>query len=133
MTKNYDVAGMTLEQYLKKAGDVHIGTLTDNHILQVEDFEDAELFTYEEGFCCGSFELNAVIEQIEYYEKYQEGYENKYGEYYPSYKEEYGRTEPADSFFELYAIANDYVVAYEEVKGEYEVNIVWLKRKGEKR
>lgn len=118
MTRNYDVAEMVLAEYLKKAGDVHIGLVETGHVLQVEDFENAELFTYEEGFCCGSFELNTAIEQVECYKSHPE-----------KYQEEYDKCEPTDSMYEIYEIMNKYIVAYEDINEEYGVDIVWMKKK----
>lgn len=127
--KDYTMQGKTLMECLKITGDAKIGYSKTQKLIQVKDYFDAELFTFEEGFCCGTYELNQVVEEVEYFEKHLEGYENKYGEYFPSYEGEYGRSEPTDAFFDIYDLAKNYVVDYVEVNDVNEVDVVWLVRK----
>ena len=116
--KDYTMQGKTLMECLKITGDAKIGYSKTQKLIQVEDYFDAELFTFEEGFCCGSFELNQVLEEVAYFEDYFEDYE-----------EEYGHSEPTDAFFDIYDIANNYVVDYVEINDINEVDVVWVVKK----
>ena len=126
MTKNYDVAGMALEQYLKKAGDVRIGLVETGKLFELDDFnDDVDMFRYECGFACGQYDLDKIIEEMEYYNKHFDDFVEEYED--NVYVQRYGRMEPTDVTYELYYVATEYVVAYEE-NGE-EFDTVWMKKK----
>lgn len=130
MTKNYENKGLTLEQYLKKAGDVRIGLVDTGELIELDDFnDDVSMFRYECGFACGQYDLEKVIEEMEYYNKHFDNFVEEYED--NVYVQRYGRMEPTDVAYELYYIATEYVVEYEENGEEYD--IVWMKKKGGKR
>jgi hypothetical protein len=131
MTKNYENKGLTLEQYLKKAGDVRIGLVETGELFELDDFneDDVFMFRYECGFACGQYDLEKVIEEMEYYNRHFDDFVTESGE--NAYVQKYGRLEPTDVAYELYYVATEYVVEYEENGEEYD--IVWMKKKGGKR
>ena len=130
MCKNYEVTGLTLMEYLKTVGDVRIGLVETGELFELGDFDgDVEMFRYDCGFACGMYDLEKVIEEVEYYNKHFDDYVEEYED--NAYVQRYGHTEPSDVMYELYYVATNYIVEYEE-NGE-EFDIIWMKKKGGKR
>ena len=115
MTKNYNVAEMTLEQYLKKTGDVGIGLVENGYIFNVEDFDEVDDFTYEEGFAVNMYSFGKVIDKMRRY-----------------YNDD-DSVIPTELDCELNHINDRYVVAYEEINEQGASVMVWMKGKEGKR
>ena len=111
MTKNYDVAGMTLAQYLKKTGDVGIGLVENGYIFNVEDFDEVDDFIYEEGFAINSYSIGRVVDRMNRYHNDDD------------------TIIPTALDYELKYIIDRYVVAYEEVDEQGASVMVWMKKK----
>lgn len=109
--KNYDVTGKTLQEYLKDVGDVGIGLVENGYIFNVEDFEEVDDFTYEEGFAVNMYSLDRVLDTM-----------NRY------YNDD-DSVIPTELDYELNYINDKYVVAYEEVDEQGASLMVWMEKK----
>lgn len=122
MKKYVDKQGSDIKAFLKCFGDVAIGYSNNEHKLVIEDFDNAELFSFAEGFAVGSFEANQTIEECELY------YNNP-----QKYYEVYEQCEPSDSMLEVYEILTEYEVDYYTMNELDEVDVLWVRKKGEKK